>query len=93
MSDYPNHDDAWRWWMERPPHTGARDTAHHIARKAIDWHRARANPAPQEPPTDQHFDCPCGGFSLYHAHGWAWMPQEPPAEPTEAPKPTSGDEP
>lgn len=121
MSDYPSDAEIGLWVTEANSGGGP----HAIVRHTIAW--ARANPAPQEPPTGHTFDdfnyfcercgafgpntmpgeaCPaptadpadaprpvsnvgcdwCAGSESDHERGC-------PKEPTEAPKPTSGDKP
>lgn len=90
MSDYPSDDEQAEWFRLAWRGAGPRD----LVRFAVDW--GRANPAPQEPHAlGDYGECAswCRVCAKNVAAGRNPDGTTPPAEPTEAPKPTSGDKP
>lgn len=56
---------------------GHRDSMRAALDGIPDW-RDRPSGASVEPPATEQYDCPCGAWTLAHAHGWGWMTRRPP---------------
>lgn len=56
---------------------GHRDSMRAALEGIPDW-RDRPSGASVEPPATEQYDCPCGAWTLAHAHGWGWMTRRPP---------------